>query len=295
MWRAATIGAATVALVGAVTAAALSSSHGPAHGHASVRATKPSAPAQLDITCHAPALGGRAATLVYLPAGYRSSSERYPVIYFLHGLPANAGTYRNNRFVADAVASGPHPAIVVAPQGARSEDEDDEYLDVSSTENWPRAISYDLTRCIDTRFRTIPNRDGRAIVGLSAGGYGAANIGLRDLAVFGAIESWSGYFEATDPAGLHKLDLGSREANEMARVPRGPWLRGQLVRHPAFIAFYVGRQDGRFLTDNIRFAQALRQQHIPYLFHTYPGGHSGALWHGKAREWLGFALARLGG
>jgi enterochelin esterase-like enzyme len=289
MWRAATIGAATVAVAGALTAAALSSSHGRSHA----ATAKPSAPAQLDITCRSPALGGRAAALVYLPAGYRTSSERYPVTYFLHGLPANAGTYRNNDFIADAFASGPHPAIVVAPQGARSEDEDDEYLDVSPTENWPQAISYDLTRCIDSRFRTIPHRNGRAIVGLSAGGYGAANIGLRNLAVFGAVESWSGYFEATDPQGLHKLDLGSQEANEMARVPRGPWLRGQLTRYPALVAFYVGRQDGRFLTDDIQFARALRRQHISFLFRTYPGGHSAALWHGKAREWLGYALAAL--
>jgi hypothetical protein len=37
------------------------------------------------------------------------------------------------------------------------------------------------------------------------------NIGLRNLTTFGAVESWSGYFEATDPSGHHKLDLGSRQ------------------------------------------------------------------------------------
>ncbi len=256
-------------------------------------ATHASAPAQLSISCRSPSLGGTASVIVYLPAGYRRGSVRYRVIYFLHGLPASKSTYTLSRFVGDAVSTGRQAAIVVAPQGARSADEDHEYLDLGATENWPEAITHDIPRCIDSRFRTVTGRTGRSLVGLSAGGYGAFNIGLRNLGTFGAVESWSGYFAATDPSGDHFLDLGSPQANAMARVPGGPGLKAATKAHPTFIGFYVGRQDGRFLDDNVDFDRALNQQRIPHRFRTYPGGHSPALWRGQAHRWLGYALSAL--
>ena len=42
------------------------------------------------------ALGGRMHALVVLPADYATSKRRYPVVYFLHGLPATSSTYRGN-------------------------------------------------------------------------------------------------------------------------------------------------------------------------------------------------------
>ena len=256
-------------------------------------ATRTSTAERVSVTCRSPSLGGSLPAIVYLPAGYRSGSSRYRVIYFLHGLPANASSYKANQFVGAAVSSGRNAAIVVAPQGARSDQEDHEYLDLDATENWPRAISHDLTSCIDSRFRTVANRSGRALVGLSAGGYGAMNIGLRNLATFGAVEAWSGYFEATDPSGNHKLDLGSPQANAAAAVPRGADLKAAVNAHPSLIAFYVGRQDDRFADDNEGFDRALAREGIPHLFRTYPGGHSGALWTSESKLWLGYALGAL--
>ena len=199
---------------------------------------------------------------MYLPAGYRAD-RALPS----HLLPPRSArqrrSYRANQFVGAAVSSGHNAAIVVAPQGARSDNEDHEYLDLKPTENWPQAISHDLTRCIDSRFRTVANRSGRALVGLSAGGYGAMNIGLRNLATFGAVEAWSGYFEATDPSGNHKLDLGSPQANAAAAVPRGADLKAAVKAHPSLIAFYVGRQDDRFADDNESFESRARPRGNP--------------------------------
>jgi enterochelin esterase-like enzyme len=245
------------------------------------------------VTCPSPALGGTLPTVVYLPSGYRGGSRHYPVVYFLHGLPATPSSYTLNSFVASSLAAGNHRAIVVAPQGARTPNSDREYLNWGPTEDWPRAITSDLTRCIDRRFRTIPKRSGRALIGLSAGGFGAANIGLRSLTTFGAVESWSGYFEATDPDGWRVLDLGSAAANAAARAPRDASLRAALAHDPTFIGFYVGRQDDRFLNDNIRFDRALTSSHVPHLFRTYPGGHSATLWRGEAAQWLDEALGAL--
>jgi S-formylglutathione hydrolase FrmB len=202
------------------------------------------------LQCPSPALGGTLPALVYLPAGYNGSRTRYRVIYFLHGLPAGPTTYQNDGFVAAAVSAAKKSAIVVAPQGARTVGADREYLNWSPTEDWPAAISHDLVTCIDHRYRTIANRDGRALMGLSAGGYGAFNIGLRSLQTFAAVESWSGYFEATNPAGTAVLNLGSVEAQAAATVPSDASLASQIAHYPAYVGFYVGAQDARFLQDN---------------------------------------------
>jgi enterochelin esterase-like enzyme len=247
----------------------------------------------LAVTCRSPALGGRLPAMVYLPAGYKGGTARYPVIYFLHGLPANPTSYQANGFVAASVPSGRQAAIVVTPQGARSANSDREYLDWSAKENWPRAISHDLTACIDRRYRTIRRRAGRALVGLSAGGYGAFNVGLRALNTFGAVESWSGYFVATDPVGDKVLELGSKQADNDARVPSGPGLAAALKHYPSLLAFYIGNQDSRFLTMNHQYDAALTASHVTHVFKVYSGGHSLALWTGQAARWLSMALAAL--
>jgi enterochelin esterase-like enzyme len=245
------------------------------------------------VTCRSPSLGGTLPALVYLPPGYSKHSKPYPVVYFLHGLPAGPSSYQSNGFVAAALQAAGERAIVVAPQGARSSDSDREYLDWSPTENWPQAISNDLTACIAHRYHTIAGRLGRALIGLSAGGYGAFNIGARNLQTFGAVESWSGYFVATDPAGDHVLDLGSTQADDDAAVPSGPPLAKTVTKYPSLLAFYVGLQDSRFLTMNRQYDAALTASHVPHTFRTYPGGHSGALWRAQAPSWLKMALDYL--
>jgi enterochelin esterase-like enzyme len=258
----------------------------------SSRAVSPT-PRALSIACPSAALGGSLPAEIYLPAGYRSRGRRYPVIYFLHGLPANPDAYTQNGFVAASLAAARRQAIVVAPQGARTVNSDREYLDWSATENWPAAISHDLTDCVDARFHTIADRYGRALMGLSAGGYGAFNIGLRSLVQFGAVESWSGYFDATDPGGHHILSLGSVEAQDAATVPTGSALREQLAAWPTMIGFYIGSQDGRFLAMNEQYHASLRHSHIAHTFDVYPGGHSYALWRAHAQKWLDAALTYL--
>ena len=192
------------------------------------------------------------------------------------------------------IARPAREAIVVQPQGARSNDADREYLDWDAGEDWPQAISHDLVNCIDFSFRTMRRRTARALIGLSAGGYGAMNIGLRSLSVFGAVESWSGYFTATNPAGTQVLNLGSAKANSDATVPSGTGLKSSIQSRPTLIAFYVGAQDSRFLNMNRAFDAALTKSGVTHTFRVYPGGHSGALWQSHAPNWLAMALDALG-
>jgi enterochelin esterase-like enzyme len=230
-------------------------------------------------------LAGSVHARVILPAGYAQSHRRYPVVYFLHGLPGTASSYLGNDWVADALARA-GPAILVMPQGARDGDSDPEYLNWGAGRNWETYVATELPGYIDARFRTIRSREGRALVGLSAGGYGATILGLHHLSSFSVIESWSGYFHPTDPSGTHALDRGP-DTSALTLVGR------LKARQPTFLAFYVGKGDTRFRDENVAFARELKAAGVPHVFDVYPGGHATSLWQAHAVAWLRLALAHL--
>jgi enterochelin esterase-like enzyme len=237
------------------------------------------------------AVGGPVHARVILPPGYDDTPHRrFPVVYFLHGLPASSSSYRGNTWLEQALqAAG--PAILVLPQGARDADSDPEYLDWGKGRNWATYVSTELVRHIDSQFRTIPNRAGRAIMGLSAGGYGATIIGLNHLGRFSVIESWSGYFHPTDPTGTKAIARGPLAiAHRLI-----PSLRRDQQRRPTFFAFYVGRQDGRFEAENVQLAHELTAARVRYLFELYPGAHETSVWQAHAAQWLALALHHLAG
>ncbi|HEV7641101.1 MAG TPA: alpha/beta hydrolase-fold protein [Gaiellaceae bacterium] len=231
------------------------------------------------------ALSGEVHARVILPASYDDlPHRRYPVIYFLHGLPADATAYRGNTWLANAMAKV-GPAILVLPQGSRDGDTDPEYLNWGSGRNWEDYIARELPTYIDGHFRTIRSRAGRAIVGLSAGGYGATIVGLHHPGTFSVIESWSGYFHATDPSGTQPLARGpAANAHNLFAGLRGT---------STFFAFYVGRGDSRFLAENQQANDELAAAHIPHVFEVYAGAHETALWKAHAVAWLRLALSKL--
>jgi putative tributyrin esterase len=234
------------------------------------------------------ALDGTAHALVVLPDGYSTSRKRYPVIYFLHGLPAGPDAYRGSGWLGDTLERV-GPAILVMPQGARSGDPDAEYLNWGAGRNWETFIADELPAAIDKRFRTIRSRRGRALIGLSAGGFGATVLGLRHLGRFSVVESWSGYFHPTDPTGTKALDRGPlTSAHNLIST-----LKRDRRHRQTFFAFYVGDGDSRFLTENIQLNRELDSARVAHLFAVYSGGHTTKLWEAHARTWLGLALAHL--
>jgi enterochelin esterase-like enzyme len=231
---------------------------------------------------------------VHLPPDYETSGRRYPVVYFLHGLPSSETAYKETGFLEQALDSSPRQAILVAPQGARAGDNDPEYLDRGPGQRWETAIAQELPRIIDSRYRTIPSRMGRALIGLSAGGYGAMHLGLEHLRDFSVVESWSGYFRPTDPSGTRPLDLGSEEDNTRADVHAQVARNRRLLKAmPTLVAFYVGRADARFVAENQQLNQELTRTGVPHIFRIYPGGHEHSLWQRYAPAWLKLALVRL--
>jgi enterochelin esterase-like enzyme len=243
---------------------------------------------EVDERIQSVALGGTAHALVVLPDGYATSGERYPVVYFLHGLPASASAYKGSAWLGDALERV-GPAILVMPQGARSGDTDPEYLNWGVGRNWETFVAEELPAAIDKRFRTIRSRSGRALIGLSAGGFGATVLGLHHLGSFSVVESWSGYFHPTDPTGTQALKRGPlTSAHNLISV-----LKAEDRTRPTFFGFYVGDGDTRFLAENLQLNRELNAARVPHRFAVYSGGHTTALWQAHARTWLGFALLRL--
>ena len=240
------------------------------------------------------AIGGRLHYEVYLPAGYDRGTKSYPVVYVLHGLPSQGTAYTTLGFVERAADTLARRAIVVVPQGARAGESDPEYLDRGPGDRWETAIVSELPRVIDARFRTIRSRAGRALVGISAGGYGAMHLAFDNLDEFSVVESWSGYFHPTDPTGTKTLELGSPAADALADVHALlPKVQGKIRALRTFVAFYVGQSDTRFYAENEQLNQELSAAGVPHVFRAYPGGHDQALWQRYAAPWLELALMHL--
>jgi putative tributyrin esterase len=243
---------------------------------------------------HSTALRGTEHLAVYLPAGYSATRLHYPVIYLLHGLPAGPTAYQMERTaeIGEDARRDRRPAIVVAPQGARRGDDDPEWHDWGPGRDWATAATQEVVHFVDGHFRTIRSRTGRAVVGFSAGGYGAMILGIQHPDEYSVIQSWSGYYHPTNRDGTRPLDVGSKDANDQADVRTYVSRLERMVdeHRPLRIAFYVGEQDTTFLRYNEELHRELLAAHVPHVYATYPGGHGDAIWDANERTWVGAAV-----
>jgi S-formylglutathione hydrolase FrmB len=161
--------------------------------------------------------GTERAGFVYLPPGFLPPA-RYPVVYLLHGMPGSPSEYLDGTQLAtfaDAeISSGAlRPFIAVVPAAGSNRNYNGEWAGPWENELVQRVVPW-----IDASLPTIANREGRVIAGLSAGGYGAADIGIRHPQVFGAIESWSGYFRPLHDGPFKDASRSVLAANDPAQL-----------------------------------------------------------------------------
>jgi enterochelin esterase-like enzyme len=256
----------------------------------------PAAGRTVTIRVHSQALGRSVRTLVYLPPGYDSSTARYPTVYFLHGTPGDPddlvdiGVTRT--LDAEISAGRMKPVIAVLPTGGRTRDSDTEWADsaVQPRQRWGTFVDHDLVNTVDADYRTRADRDHRAIAGISMGGYGAANLGLRHRQTFGVVSSWSGYFVANTPSveGPH----GSSAWRAHSPLLYVPTLKPSLKALPLRLSFYSGRRDG-FYPENVAFDRLLRRLGIPHRFVSAAGGHDSLLWRARLTVELRWISAQL--
>ena len=161
--------------------------------------------------------GSARAGYVYLPPGF-TTSQRYPVVYLLHGMPGSPSEYLDGTqlaaFADEGISSGTlRPFIAVVPAAGSNRSYNGEWAGP-----WERDLVESIVPWVDSTLPTIATREGRVIAGLSAGGYGAADIGIRNARLFGAIESWSGYFRPLDDGPFKDASRSVLAANDPRRL-----------------------------------------------------------------------------
>jgi enterochelin esterase-like enzyme len=128
--------------------------------------------------------------MVVLPPSYASSPDRhYPVVYYLHGFAISGRDFYDYMQVPTAVADNAAEGrefIVVVPDTLTAMG-GSMYSDGVTTGNFREFIATDLVRYVDANYRTIPTREGRALVGHSMGGYGTWVTAMSYPGVFSAI------------------------------------------------------------------------------------------------------------
>jgi enterochelin esterase-like enzyme len=251
------------------------------------------APAQVQhFTVTSAATDGFADTVyVVLPPGYAGHpSERYPVLYLLHGSPGLPLNFlmadRMQYAEAALVAAGQmKPLILVIPTGGRTSKSVEEWANGVSPDNqWETLVATDVVNAVDARYRTISTPGGRGIGGVSEGGYGALNVGLHHPGEFRLIESWSGYMIAENVRTVFGGNARLAAANSPMFTVRK--VAAELRSEHMFIWFYCGARDS-LIGQNQAFnaeLSALRISH--FFFGGAPLGHSGALWRHELPEAL---------
>lgn len=143
------------------------------------------------VSFFSPAVGREMKFDIVLPADYETSDKRYPVLYLLHGFMQNYTVWGRNLGAA-FYARELGDLILVMPDGGNTW-----YINwAESTDgqrnNWEDHIMKDVINYVDSNYRTERRREGRAIGGLSMGGYGAVMLGLKYPQMFISIASTSG-------------------------------------------------------------------------------------------------------
>jgi putative tributyrin esterase len=226
-------------------------------------------------------LGREQVATILLPASYRTSQQRYPVMYLLHG-----GGQDHTAFAARGWfrALSSRDMIVVTPSVG-----DSWYVNSVADANakYEDFVVKDLIAYVDGRYRTVASRDGRAIAGVSMGAWGAMMLGLKHHQLFGAVGALSAPFGISrqDP----KMDMTSRTQQRFGapetpeRRERDPGTLASTIPVESVPLLYLacGNQD-IFVADNRRFVERLTARKIPYEYRELsPFGHSWDVWDGQ--------------
>lgn len=129
---------------------------------------------------------------VYLPPNYDATSQRYPVIYYLHGFMGKDNIFPQMQKILDeGILKQKIRPFIFVQADQYTLYEGSFYSNSTLIGNWEDFESKDLVEYMDKNFKTIANRESRGIAGHSMGGYGAINIGMKNPEVFSSIYAMS--------------------------------------------------------------------------------------------------------
>ncbi len=236
---------------------------------------------------------------VILPDGYGNPQTKnvtakplsYSVIYLLHGLTGHFNNWADKTKLTDYAKN--YNYIIVMPEGGNGW-----YTDSSSVANdkYESYIVQELIPEIDKKYRTISDRQHRAVAGLSMGGYGSIKFGLKYPEMFSLVGSFSGAlgaasFSEKNAGGIGKAidlifgatDSEKRQSNDVFKIVKE--MTAEKIKNLPFIYLDCGTED--FLIQSNRdFAALLLEKKIPHEFRQLPGIHDWKFWNSQVNEFL---------
>jgi S-formylglutathione hydrolase FrmB len=241
-----------------------------------------------DDTVRSAALGRTMKYRVLLPDGYAQSDERYRALYLLHGLTGDYMDWSTRTDLA-AIARAV-PIVIVMPDGENA-------WYTNAADKGPRFEDYiadDLVKDVESKYRVIRARYGRAIAGLSMGGYGALKIGLKHPGTFAAAGGFSSALGVSDP----KFDDGLTAYKEQLYKIYGPagsdtraandiQLIAGKAKPETAPALYLdcGTSDG-LLDESRELAAILQKRGFAYEYHEVAGAHTWDYWNRRIEVFL---------
>ena len=142
------------------------------------------------VLVHSTVMNKDVKTVVITPTETKKNrDQRYPVLYLLHGATGNCKYYLEKVKATLPEIADEKGMIFVTPDALNSW-----YIDSPINKNlqYETFTSKELVEYIDSHYRTIADRKGRAVTGLSMGGHGALYLAFRHKDVYGACGSMSG-------------------------------------------------------------------------------------------------------
>ena len=227
-----------------------------------------------------PALGLERRMTVYTPAGYETSGKRYPVLYLLHGMGGDEEAWislgRTAQILDNLIAQGKaKPMIVVMQNGNASQEaapgESSRGM-VPPTMQLPKTMegSYEqafpeIVKFIDKNYRTIKSKSGRAIAGLSMGGFHSLHISKQYPDMFNYI----GLFSA---AIMPNKEVSSPIYGNMEGK-----LKVQFDKNPALYWIAIGKTDFLYKA-NEEYRKLLDEKGYKYTYYESDEGHIWKNW-----------------
>jgi len=256
-----------------------------------------------------PTLGMTRRMYVYTPPGYETGTERYPVLYLLHGGGGDEAAWTElgcaPEILDNLIAQGRvRPLIVVMTNGNGTQSASQNLVPLQGPQGrpgegmlrFPESLVKDVIPFVDATWRTRADRESRAVAGLSMGGAQALYAGLNNLDRFAWVGALSGGFPLLPGVAV---DI---PAPANAATLRGPDITRSidpakyLALHPALDAgvnarlrlFYVaiGIDDG-LITTHGALKKLLDDRGVKYTLFEVPGyGHEWKFWRLGLRDLL---------
>ena len=217
---------------------------------------------------------------VYTPAGYEESNKRYPVFYLLHGMGGDEEAWlalgRASQILDNLIASGKaKPMIVVMTNGNVSQEaapgesslgyivptmQLPKTMDGSMEESFPDVVNF-----IDATYRTVKRKSGRAIAGLSMGGFHSLHISKQYPDMFDYVGLFSA---AIMPDKQVKSSVYDNTENK---------LKIQFNKNPKLYWIAIGKTDFLYKA-NEEYRKMLNEKGFKYTYYETDEGHIWRNW-----------------